>query len=390
MESHHDVGCGKTKIGGWLKRRAMNNIWIRIRFPLLGAGMFCLIAGVYAGLLRAGIGIPVPAQNLAASHGALMIGGFLGAVIGLERAVALGAPWGYAAPALAGFGTLLFLAGAEIGAAAVTLSSLLLVAMYGVVLRRQPAFFNAVMTLGAASWLVGNIYWLRGYPLPDFVMWWGLFIVLTIAGERLELSRFLQHPPRVNALFAVFAAIAAAGIFAAANGAAWGTRLTGAGVILLSLWLLVYDVARRTVKQEGLTRFVAVCLLLGYLWLAMAGAMLLGGTELAPGYQYDALLHSLFLGFAFSMIFGHAPIIFPAVLNLGVPFRPIFYLHVAVLHLSLLMRVGGDHAMSETTRAAGAALNGAALLIFLINTALAVRAGFISRRTVPPPRREGA
>ncbi|MBI5637785.1 MAG: hypothetical protein HZA03_07440 [Nitrospinae bacterium] len=370
----------------------MNNIWLRIRFPLLAAGMFCLLAGVYAGLLRAGIDIPVPAQNLAASHGALMIGGFLGTVIGLERAVALGAPWGYAAPALAGFGTLLFLAGAEIGAAAVTFSSLLLVSMYGVVLRRQPAFFNAVMALGAVAWLAGNLYWLRGYPLPDFVLWWSLFLVLTIAGERLELSRFLQHPPRVNVLFAVFAAITIAGVIAAAGGAGWGNRLTGAGFILLSLWMLVYDVARRTVKQEGLTRFVAVCLLAGYLWLAMAGAMLLGGTELASGYRYDALLHSLFLGFAFSMIFGHAPIIFPAVLNLGVPFRPVFYLHVAVLHLSLLMRVGGDHAMNETVRAAGAALNGVALLIFLINTALAVRAGLISRRRgpVPPARREGA
>ncbi len=368
----------------------MNNIWIRIRFPLLAAGMFCLLAGVYAGLLRVGIEIPVPAENLAASHGALMIGGFLGTVIGLERAVALGAPWGYAAPALAGFGTLLFLAGAEIGAAAVTLSSLLLVAMYGVVLRRQLAFFNAVMALGAVAWTVGNFYWLRGYPLPDLVMWWTLFLVLTIAGERLELSRFLQHPQRINILFAVFAAIAVAGVITAASGAGWGNRVTGAGLILLSLWMLVYDVARRTVKQEGLTRFVAVCLLTGYLWLAMAGAMLLGGTELAAGYQYDALLHSLFLGFTFSMIFGHAPIIFPAVLNLGVPFRPVFYLHVAVLHLSLLMRVGGDHAMNETMRTAGAALNGVALLIFLVNTALAVRAGLISRRQVPPARRAGA
>lgn len=366
----------------------MNTIWVRIRFPLLAGGMLCLVAGVYAGLLRAGIEIPVPAHNLATSHGALMIGGFLGTVIGLERAVALGAPWGYAAPALAGFGTLLFLAGIEIGAAAVTLSSLLLVSMYGVVLRRQPAFFNAIMALGAMAWMAGNLYWFRGYPLPGFVLWWALFVVLTIAGERLELSRFLQHPPRVNVLFAIFAAIALAGVIAAAIGAEWGTRLTGAGFILLSLWLLVYDVARRTVKQEGLTRFVAICLLTGYLWLAMAGAMLLGGTELAPGLQYDALLHSLFLGFAFSMIFGHAPIIFPAVLNVGVPFRPVFYLHVAVLHLSLLVRVGGDIAMNETWRAAGAALNGGALLIFLINTALAVRLGLIplySRSAGKPP-----
>ncbi len=353
----------------------MNGFWYRIRFPLLAAGMFSLLAGVYAGLIRAGSALPSPADTLAAAHGPLMVGGFLGTVIGLERAVALGAPWGYAAPAFAAAGTLAFLAGYEGGAAVLLLASLALLAIYGAVLRKQFTLFNAIMALGAAAWGVGNLLWLRGWPLPHFVLWWGLFLLLTIAGERLELSRFLQHPPRIHAFFAALCAAALAGGALATFDSAWGNAVAGAAFGLMALWLLLFDVARRTVRQEGLTRFVAVCLIGGYFWLVAAGGMLFGSGPLLPGYRYDALLHALFLGFVFSMIFGHAPIIFPAVLRMAVPFRNVFYLHLALLHLSLLIRVAGDYLMNDAARLAGAWLNAAALVLFLLNTVLALLAG---------------
>ena len=48
-----------------------------------------------------------------------------------------------------------------------------------------------------------------------------------------------------------------------------------------------------------------------------------GGGGLAPGSpSYDAAVHALALGFVFSMVFGHAPIIFPAVLRVPVPYQP--------------------------------------------------------------------
>ena len=43
-----------------------------------------------------------------------------------------------------------------------------------------------------------------------------------------------------------------------------------------------------------------------------------------------------------SMVFAHAPVIVPAVLGLPLESRPTFYLHVGVLHLSLIVRVVGD------------------------------------------------
>lgn len=82
-----------------------------------------------------------------------------------------------------------------------------------------------------------------------------------------------------------------------------------------------------------------------------------------------------FVGFVFAMIFGHAPIIIPALLNLPVRFRTWSYLPLALLHLSLLVRIGGDLAGSGDVRRWGGMLNALAILLFLGLTALSIRQG---------------
>ena len=80
-----------------------------IRLPLMVMGMVALLAGMWAGLVRLGWGWPPLQPALPIAHGPLMISGFLGTVIGLERAVALsaispGRLWTYCVPLLAGLG----------------------------------------------------------------------------------------------------------------------------------------------------------------------------------------------------------------------------------------------------------------------------------------------
>ncbi|MCL5677413.1 MAG: hypothetical protein M1602_06075 [Firmicutes bacterium] len=151
-----------------------------------------------------------------------------------------------------------------------------------------------------------------------------------------------------------------------------GIRVAGVGLAGLGLWMLQYDVARRTVRQRGLPRFIAVALLVGYGWLAVAGVQALTFGGVVAGVRYDAILHAIFLGFVVSMIFAHAPVIFPAVLGVTMPYRPAFYGHLALLHLSLLLRIAGDLAGSVTWRQWGGMLNVIALLLFLGNSAWAL------------------
>jgi len=119
----------------------------------------------------------------------------------------------------------------------------------------------------------------------------------------------------------------------------------------------------------------------GYFWLLVSGLI---GLALGPGgRQYDAVLHGVFLGFVMSMVFGHAPIIFPAVLGIPIPFRPAFYVHVIVLHASVALRLVGDVFSFWTLREWGGLFNALALLIFLGNTARAVRQGWQSTGSKP-------
>jgi hypothetical protein len=94
--------------------------------------------------------------------------------------------------------------------------------------------------------------------------------------------------------------------------------------------------------------------------------MIYGGVVAGP--YYDAILHAVFVGFVMSMIFGHAPIIFPAITGKPIPFHPIFYSHLILLHLSLLLRVSSDLILWPSGRQWGGLLNGAAILLFIANT----------------------
>ncbi|HEX2389955.1 MAG TPA: hypothetical protein VHL33_02680, partial [Casimicrobiaceae bacterium] len=248
-------------------------------------------------------------------------------------------------------------------------SAVLVVASIDVV-RRQPALFTLTLAIGAACWLAGNVMWALGAPVFDVVAWWLAFLILTIAGERLELSRFLPPSPLARRVFIAIVATIMVGLGAGRTSA--GTLLFAAGLLALAGWLSKQDIARRTVRKQGLTRYIAVCLLAGYGWLAVGAlTMLVGGF--APGTRsYDAALHALSLGFVFSMVFGHAPIIFPAVLRVAVPYHPAFYVPLGLLHGSLAVRLIGDASGSFAWTRAGGALNAAALAAFIIGTVTAV------------------
>ncbi len=354
---------------------------VPFRLPLLILGFASLASGVLAGLARLGWGVPLPAAQLALLHGPLMVCGFLGTVIGLERAVALGHRWAYAGPLLTGLGGVAILSGfpVDLGASAMVLGSAVLLVGTVMITLRQRELFMVTMSLGAASWLAGNLLWLAGAGVPEVVALWVNFLVLTIAGERLELSRFLPPSPGAKRVFKIILALLVAG--GLLNVAGSGTIIYGIGLLGLALWLLRQDVARRTVKEQGLTRFIAVCLLSGYAWLTVGSLALLAAGGLT-GAAYDAVLHAILIGFVFSMVFGHAPIIFPAVMKVKMPYHWTFYLPLLVLHASLLLRLVGSGLMRPELHSLGGLLNAAALALFILSTVSSVIRGSRAGKTV--------
>lgn len=345
---------------------------------LLALVALSLVSAVVGGLVRAGAaGQALPAQpwagQAAALHAALMLSGFLGTVIATERAVALKQRWAFAGPLASGLGSVCLLLGQPaLGAWLGVLAAGWFVAVNAVLVQRQRAAHTALLLVGALAWLVGALLFASGQPMVATLPWWWAFPVLTIAAERLEMTRLMRrHPAAHPALLAILAVLLAGAVWSGFDALLGGT-LYGLALMALAAWLGLFDIARRTMLAHGLSRYMAVCLLLGYAWLGLAGLAWWGTAWGCPGR--DLALHALGLGFIISMVMGHAPVILPAVARVKLLFGPWFYAPLALLHGSLMLRLFGGAALHGT----GAALNAAALALFaavVLGSALAWRQG---------------
>jgi len=89
--------------------------------------------------------------------------------------------------------------------------------------------------------------------------------------------------------------------------------------------------------------------------------------NLSSSYHYDAVLHSFFVGFIFSMLLAHAPLIFPGLFHIKTtPFHPIMYVWLAGLHSSLIIRIYGDLTENFVLRKLGGIYNGIFFLLYII------------------------
>lgn len=356
---------------------------------LLPAGV-SLLLGLDAGLLLLGLPAPLTLDRLPDVHGMLMTIGFVGALIALERAVARGGGWAYAAPlgmALGALGTLTP-APVWVGGLVMLAGTMVLLLTYRSLWARNHDPAVAIQALGAFLAVGACALWVRGVGLPMVVPWLTGFFVLTIAGERVELARVGQlfdvqavrtrRDRQALGLAIVLVALVALGTM----WPQWGLPAFGAVLVLVSAIFAWRDVARRTIRSTGLPRFSAAGLLAGYAWLAVAGLLWLRPATEGP--RYDAILHATFLGFVVSMILAHAPVILPAVIRRPLPYGPGFWVVLVLLHGSLLVRVGADLVGMTQVRAVAGALNIIALLALVATAVVSVLSVGARTRSGPP------
>jgi hypothetical protein len=326
-----------------------------------------LVAAVAAGLLRAGLLSTGLGPLALGQHAALMLSGLLGTTIAIERAVALKQRWAFLAPWASGLGSIALLAGQDtLGGWLGVFAAAMFVCASSALSARQWAVHSTLLLLGAVAWLVGNVLFALGKSPELTLPWWFAFIVLTVAAERLEMARLMRHRPAAQGvLLAILLSLLAGAALTGRRPLEAGV-LYGCALAALALWLLRFDIARRTLQAHGLARYMAVSLLVGYVWLAVAGVAWIGVAWGCPGR--DWALHALGLGFIFSMVMGHAPVILPAVARVKLRFGPWFYLPLGLLHVSLLLRLPGS-LLDPSWRSAGTALNAAALALFVMTLA---------------------
>ena len=169
-----------------------------LRLVLLAPAGLAMLAGLDGALMLLGVPAPVQLDRLAVVHGQLMVLGFVGTLVALERAVAVGRRLpsspsccsrrvgGTFEPGSGGRRDALHLGGA-----------IALVGLYawcGDDSRRErwPCRGPVHRRRGGRSAL------LAGVPIAAVAPWLVAFLVLTVVGERLELMR-VAAPPRPSA-----------------------------------------------------------------------------------------------------------------------------------------------------------------------------------------------
>ena len=345
---------------------------------MVGAGI-SLLAGLDGALLLLGVWSPVTSTRLSEWHGPLMVLGFVGTVICLERAVALGHRLAFLVPAVSGLGVIVLLAplpfdSARAGLALLTLAQLGLLTIYVPLWRRSHD--DAIVIQGAGAFCAAGAAALltTGVHVSQIVGWLACHMILTICGERLELSRLTMA--RNRALPALCLAVVAA-LLVSVVSPAIGWRVLGVVLIGLAVWLCRHDVARGGLRRGGQAAYIGTLLMVGYLWLATAGIVCTVQGPPISRSGYDAVVHSLVLGFTMGMILGHAPIILPAVLQVRLEWTTWFWLPAFLLEASLLVRIGiGDGLDRSAAVQAGGTVNVLSLL-----TLVAVIATHIQPRT---------
>lgn len=315
-----------------------------------------LAAGLLGGLARLGVGPALGAPL--ALHGLLMVCGFFGTLIALERAVALRQPWGMAVPLLAALGGVLAWAGAPAEQPLVLwlAASLGLLALYAwAAVTRAHTLPLTIEMLAAACWFAGVALWLHGTLAHEAMPAWMAFLVLTIAAERRELMQLVKLSAAARGLFKAAVLLLPTAVLLSVLEGLLQRPLLGtvdtAGLVwwcgsaLLGAWLLRYDLARRQWRAEGWRGLSAQALTLGYGWL-LAGSVLGLLGHWWPLLGQGPAWHAVLLGFVFAMVFGHAPIILPALARIEPRYTPWLRWPVWILGASLVLRIaahGFDH-----------------------------------------------
>ncbi|MEX2597644.1 MAG: hypothetical protein WEC59_12015 [Salibacteraceae bacterium] len=344
-----------------------------MRYAALPFIFAALIVALLAGLHRAGFNI-IGISNMAGYHGALMTGSFLGALISLERAIVVKKRYAYLVPISAALSLPMFYVSPDLGYGLLVASSAGLVAIMIWLYYKYNEWHQIIFIVGAACWLIGNFSILVGDFYFFAAPWWMLFFLFVITAERIELAKFILIKLKSIALITAFLTTAFASMLLPFHSG--GKEILGLGFIGVSITLLLHDIARKNIKVRGIHGFSGVAMILGYMWLFVSGV---GMTFLRySGLFYDAILHTFFIGFVFSMIFAYGPIILPTILKKGISvFHPILYIWLVALHLGLLIRVVADLSAHTSGRLVASWIDAISMLCFFLTIGiLVIQKGF--------------
>jgi len=315
---------------------------------MLPVGFIFLIGAILTGLwrislIRGTLNLP-PLPEWLPPHGHLILGGFLALLIMWERMIALNIPFLFWIPyAYALSAALLHTQNRFV-------QFVHILSITGWVLHRflaariyhhwqKPALESGgLIVLSAAMWAPGGLAAGPVAALAGFS-----FALGSILAERLELGLKFKKRLALRAsecLILWYCLLLIALWFSVP-----GISMLGVTLLLLLVITAASDLnLKSSFHLNGpseLHRFLGVGLKTAYLWLGLSAMAMIFWSHLPPASNKDIVIHLMGLGFVFSMMLAHAPLIMPAALRLLPPERP-QWIWFLVFQSATLIRIAGD------------------------------------------------
>ena len=302
-----------------------------------------LILGLFTGLSRFGM-INFP---LSFHHGVLMLNGFAGGVITVERMLTHGKDhWFLIGLILLICGLTLYLLGYDFGLLMVAANIAILFLKETLVLSEKRSLNGIYQLVGLLSWFIGNLKFYQNGFYPEAVPFWIVFILMMIVGTR------LSKMEKEDLMSLVFSLTTFFSFWLGFHG--YGQAIYGIGLIAVSIRLCYLEIRNGSKYLVGLV--------VAYFWLLQTGISSLFSDHIL--FSYDLVLHAFFVGFFFSMIFINAPDALLEKLGLNrLNTYPNFW--VLFLSLGLVARlIVGDLFHVQEARNMGGILNLLTILLY--------------------------
>ncbi|MGB9853011.1 MAG: hypothetical protein ACPLPX_09150 [Candidatus Kapaibacteriota bacterium] len=298
----------------------------------LPAAIILLIFGIIAGLERGGV-LHLNLKlytNLGNLHYLIFFAGFFGTLLSVESAVGQGEKILFLIPATLIAGLLLYI-----------LSGLSFLLIIGSLAFSVPSFIVFIkrkeyitFVLSCLLFALGTLFYIYDKYYPSAIAYL-YFLIFYILSERFELAKIVGASKKSFRHFLANEIIVVILVVFSLFDTTLALRFAGFVTFLLTLWFVQNDLARKTVKSREPAKYSAIAMLSGYLWLAIGNLLFI----ISPSTFWSEAVHSITLGFVFSMVFAHAPIIFPNVGRFKFFFSKWLYIPLIILHLSVILRV---------------------------------------------------
>jgi hypothetical protein len=305
----------------------------RFRALLLAPVLVCLAAGLYGGLTRMGVFKPFFQQPML-HHGGLMVVGFLASLIALERYFG-GGSWVAALSSLCFSlgGVALLFSGMVVNKVLWAAGSVSFLSWAFLNQHRFRTHFSTIFFTASAAFIgVGIYFYIQNSPTTFYSYAYTAFLTTFIVGERMDMLKISNAPRTAYILAAASIPLAAVAILTAEK------LLMATAFTIVLLTAARRDVALRFVRKKGFSRYLGLGLATAYSWLGLAAVLWLYTNS------FDTLIHVIFLGFAATMIFTHAPIILPAILRIPHFYSPHLYIPFTILQTSTVLRLSAGTA----------------------------------------------